>query len=128
MPSYIGPYEMLLFLPFIVVIAVVLVVVFVVFPSRRVRAPQPTSPSQFPGQARDASSSSYGPPCTSCSVTLPPNGTYCSACGAPVNGPTTAVAPEANRGSFCRTCGSRLGSGDRFCSVCGEPVVHPSGG
>lgn len=123
MPSWIGPWEILMiFGP--VVIIVVLIVVFAVHHSRRQPAPRSGSPLQGTGYASPPGAPAYGSACSVCGIALPQNSAFCNACGAPVQRDPSMVRLDANPTGFCRQCGKELRPEDLFCVSCGAPAAR----
>jgi hypothetical protein len=97
-PSWIGPWEILILL-FLCAVAVIIVLVVVYF-------------------TRTSSQHRQHPPHWTAGPGLHP-GACCPTCGRPIYDAGQAAANRAQTARFCGQCGGGLGETDRFCPGCG---------
>lgn len=123
MPSWIGPWEILILL---VMIAMAAVVVTAIVLAARSNRPGPQQPQRFPpgsnGGPDLAPRASPAITCPSCGVSLAVHTAFCYTCGTPLNGADMARERGTTIDGFCRRCGSALERGDRLCHACGTLV------
>jgi predicted amidophosphoribosyltransferase len=122
MPSWVGPWEIFVFLVLLAIAAgIVITVVAVTRPhAPRTSYPQPLGRNYPTGSP---SASGRGLVCEACGVTLPPNSAFCNMCATPVVRASTTPASSGAPGLLCVKCGSQTRQGDQFCHACGEPVA-----